>query len=157
MDTNEPHFIQLKEGATLADCINTVEMTDVGYNTDLEKAFLYILKHAITNRISNEDMPKALVVVSDMEIDPYFRGRGLDFVQRQKAKFAEYGYSLPKLCLWNVEARNDTFLTQSEDVLLVSGQSTSIFKNLCADLNGKTAWDLMLEVLNDKMYDCIKV
>jgi hypothetical protein len=103
-------------------------------------------------------MPKALIVVSDMEIDPYFRGRGnLDFVQRQKAKFAQHGYSLPKLCLWNVEARNDTFLTQSEDVLLVSGQATSTFKQLCGDLNGVTAWDLMLKTLNDPMYDCIKV
>ena len=103
-------------------------------------------------------MPKALIVVSDMEIDPYFRGRGnFDFVQTQKVNFARYGYELPKLIMWNVEARNDTFLSQSEDVLLVSGQATSTFKQLCGDLNGVTAWDLMLKTLNDPMYDCIKV
>ena len=156
--TDRPHFVSLDGCETLCSAVHKVASTNVGYSTNLSAAFEYILNHAITNNIKPEDMPKALVVVSDMEIDPYFRGRrGFDFVQTQKANFARYGYSLPKLCLWNVEARNDTFLTQSEDVLLVSGQSTSIFKNLCADLNGKTAWDLMLEVLNDPMYDCIKV
>lgn len=156
--TNHPHFVSLDGCETLCSAVHKVASTDIGYSTDLSAAFDYILKHAIANNIKPEDMPKALIVVSDMEIDPYFHGRGnLDFVKYQKAKFAQYGYSLPKLCLWNVEARNDTFLSQSEDVLLVSGQSTSIFKNLCANLNGKTAWDLMLEVLNDKMYDCIKV
>ena len=59
--------------------------------------------------------------------------------------------------MWNVEARNDTFLSQSEDVILVSGQSASTFKNLCMSLDGKTAWDFMLETLNDKMYDCVVV
>ena len=155
--TDRPHFISLDGCGTLASAIKKVQNTDVGYGTNLDKAFDMILQHALQHNVSSADMPKALIVVSDMEIDPYFRGRGLDFVQRQKVKFAQHGYSLPKLCLWNVEARNDTFLTQSEDVLLVSGQATSTFKQLCGDLNGVTAWDLMLKTLNDPMYDCIKV
>lgn len=156
--TDHPHFVSLGENSTLASAVYKIRRTDIGFSTDLYAAFGYILNHAVANNIKPEDMPKALVVISDMEIDPYFRGtKNLDFVQKVKADFARYGYSLPKLCLWNVEARNDTFLTQSDDVLLVSGQSASVFKNLCANLNGKTAWDLMLEVLNDKIYDCIKV
>ena len=156
--TDRPHFISLDGCDTLCSAVHKVGKTDVGYSTDLNKAFTYILQHAVSNSIAPEDMPKALVVVSDMEIDPYFRGRrGFDFVQTQKANFAQYGYELPKLIMWNVEARNDTFLSQSEDVLLVSGQATSTFKQLCCDLNGVTAWDLMLKTLNDPMYDCIKV
>ena len=154
--TDRPHFISLDGCGTLVSAVKKVQSIDVGYSTDLDKAFDYILKHAITNNIKPEDMPKALVVVSDMEIDPYFRGRSLDFVQRQKVKFAQYGYQLPKLVLWNVEARNDTFLSQSDEVVLVSGQSASVFKQLCGDLNGVTAWDIMLKTLNDPMYDCIQ-
>ena len=142
----------------MCSAVHKVASTDIGYSTDLYAAFKYILNHAITNNIKPEDMPKALVVISDMEIDPYFRGsKNLDFIQKVKADFAAYGYVCPKIVLWNVEARNDTFLTQSDDVILVSGQSASVFKNLCANLNGRTSWDLMLEVLNDKIYDCIKV
>lgn len=156
--TDRPHFVSLDGCETLCSAVLKVGRTDVGYSTNLSAAFEYILNHAITNNIKPEDMPKALVVISDMEIDPYFRGsKKLDFIQKVKADFAAYNYTCPKIILWNVEARNDTFLTQSDDVILVSGQSASIFKNLCANLNGKTSWDLMLEVLNDKIYDCIKV
>lgn len=156
--TDRPHFISLEGCDTLCSAVYKVGKTDVGYSTNLDKAFDMILQHALQHDVTPEDMPKALIVVSDMEIDPYFHGRGsLDFVKYQKAKFAQYGYQLPKLIMWNVEARNDTFLSQSEDVLLVSGQSASMFKQLCCDLNGVTAWDLMLKTLNDPMYDCIKV
>lgn len=155
--TNEPHFIELTEGATLADCVTKVENTDIGYNTNLEKAFNYILQHAIMNRISNEDMPKALVVVSDMEIDSYLRCHSMDFVDVVKARFEAHGYTLPTLILWNVQARNDTFLTKHENVFYVSGQSASTFRELCGNLDGKTAWDLMLETLNNEMYDCIEI
>ena len=155
--TDKPHFIELREGATLAECVSKVMATDVGYNTNLEAAFNYILQHAISNRVSDEELPKALVVVSDMEIDRYMRQNKMDFVDAMRAKFARYGYTLPKLILWNVEARNDTFLTKQEDVLCVSGQSASTFRELCGNLDGKTAWDLMLETLGNKMYDCVRI
>jgi hypothetical protein len=155
--TDQPHFIELREGATLAECIAKVMATDVGYNTNLEAAFNYILKHAVTNGVSNDELPKALVVISDMEIDRYMRQNKMDFVDAMKAKFARYGYTLPKLIMWNVEARNDTVLSKQEDVLLVSGQAASTFRELCGNLDGKTAWDLMLETLGNKMYDCITI
>ena len=155
--TNQPHFIQLREGATLRECVNTVEKTDIGYGTNLEAAFNYILKHAIDNNVSNDELPKALVVISDMEIDRYMRQTKMDFVDAMRSKFKRHGYTLPKLVLWNVEARNDTFLTKQEDVLCVSGQSASTFRELCGNLDGKTAWDLMLETLGNKMYDCIVI
>ena len=154
--TDRPHFIDISRETTLAGCVNKVNNTDVGYSTNLDRAFQYVLDHALLHHIKNEDMPKALVVVSDMEIDPYFRGRrNMDFVQKWKEEFAKFGYTLPLLCLWNVEARNDTFLSQSDNVLLVSGQSASTFHNLCSALGGKTAWEFMCDVLNDPMYDCI--
>ena len=155
--TDQPHFIEIREGATLAETITQVMRTDVGYNTNLEAAFNEILAHAVRNRVSNKDMPKALVVISDMEIDRYVRRYGLDFVDAMRAKFARHGYILPKLILWNVEARNDTFLTKQDGVLMVSGQAASTFRELCGNLDGKTAWDLMLETLGNKMYDCVRI
>jgi hypothetical protein len=93
-----------------------------------------------------------------MEIDPYFRpDRSWDFVEKWKREFQMCGYKLPKLVMWNVEARNDTFLSQNDDVILCSGQSPSVFKNLCSALDGKTAWDFMMDILGDKMYDCVRV
>ena len=155
--TNQPHFIELREGATLAEAVATVASTDVGYNTDLEAAFKAILGHAVRNNIPRDEIPKALVIVSDMEIDHYARREGFDFVDEMKGRFAAYGYSLPTIVCWNVEARNDTFLSKSDDVLMVSGQSPSVFRELCGRLDGKTSWDIMVETLSNPMYDCVAV
>ena len=103
--------------------------------------------------MTNEDLPKALCVISDMEIDRYIQRRGLDFVNKMRLKFEQNAYTMPKLILWNVEARNDTFLTQDNHVIKVSGQSASVFKSLCGCLDGKTDIDFMLETLNDEVYD----
>ena len=155
--SREPHFVYIKEGATLREKVRQVQQTDIGYNTNLEKAFDYILNHALKNNITNEEMPKALVVISDLEIDNYVQSYGLNFVGEMKKKFASYSYTLPLLVLWNVEARNDTFLSQDEKVLYVSGQSSSTFKNVLSCLNGKTAYDLMIEILTDKKYDYVVI
>lgn len=155
--TDRPHFIKINPNDTLREKVAQVRRTDIGYNTNLEAVFNYILSNATYNNVSNEDMPKALVIISDMEIDKYMRGRGLGFVDTMKNKYAQFGYELPKLIFWNVEARNDTFLSQSEDVINISGQSASIFKTFIGALNGKTGWDIMIETLNDKMYDCVQI
>lgn len=156
--SSHPNFITLDDNSTLYEKVCKVRRTEIGYSTNLMRAFEKILSHAVQNHISPENMPKALIVVSDMEIDQYFRPNARwDFLQVLRKKFADYGYECPKLIMWNVEARHDTFLSNNENVLFVSGQSASTFKQLCANLNGKTAWDLMIETLNDKMYDCVRV
>ena len=155
--TDRPHFIKINPNDTLREKVAQVKRTDIGYNTNLEAAFNYILSNATYNNVSNEDIPKALVVISDLEIDNYMSGRGLGFIDTMKEKFMAHGYELPKLVLFNVEARNDTFLSQSQDVINISGQSISTFKHLCGILEGKTSYDMMLEILNDKMYDCVQI
>ena len=152
--TDKPHFVALNDFDSLAKKVEQVINTDVGYNTNLEAAFNKILDTAIQYNMTNEDLPKALCVISDMEIDRYIRFEGLDFVKTMRLKFEQNGYNtMPKLILWNVEARNDTFLTQDSDVIKVSGQSASVFKKLCGCLDGKTDVDFMLETLNDEVYD----
>ena len=156
--SSDPNFITLDDNSTLYQKVCKVRSTGVGYSTNLMGAFEKILSHAVQNRISSEDMPKALIVISDMEIDRYFRpNMNWDFLQVLRKKFADCGYELPKLVLFNVEARHDTFLTNNENVIFVSGQSTSTFRDLCNCLNGKTSWDFMIETLNNPMYDCVSI
>lgn len=151
--TSDPHFINLNEGASLFDCVKKVASTGVGYSTNLQAAFKAILNTAVQNKISEKDMPKALIVISDMEIDRYIRyGSNWGFLDMMETRFNAYGYKLPQIILWNVEARNDTVLSQDERTLFVSGQSASVFKQICRNLNGVTAYELMLEVLNSPAY-----
>ena len=156
--TSDPHFINIREGASLLENVQQVAKAGVGYSTNLEKAFKEILDVAVANKIPANQMPKTFVVISDMEIDHYMRpGRHWDFLDVMRNRYAAFGYTLPRIILWNVNARKDTFLSQSEDVLFVSGQSASTFKQLCQNLDGVTAYDLMLETLNGPAYSKVRI
>ena len=154
--TNEPHFINLREGCSLLEAVQKTASAGVGYSTNLMKGMQEILRVAIANRVPKSEMPKALLVLSDMEIDSYFRPNArFDFMDTLEAKFRAAGYECPRLVLWNINARNDTLLSNREDVVLVSGQSASTFKNLVRALNGMTAYEYMVSILNGKAYEKI--
>ena len=154
--TNNPNFIKVNKNSTLRDNIKAVMQTDVGYSTNLEAAFMKILNTCIENRVPEKDLPKALVVVSDMEINRYFSGYGLDFVSEMAMRFHKAGYEMPKLILWNVEARQDIFHASKDNpyVQFASGSSTSTFKSILESI-GMNAYEAMLKVLNNSMYDCV--
>jgi hypothetical protein len=156
--TSDPHFINIKEDASLLENVAQVASAGVGYSTNLERAFREVLNVAVRNWIPADEMPETIVVISDMEIDRYMRpGRHWDFLQTMRSLYAAQGYKLPKIVMWNVEARKDTVLSQSEDVMFISGQSASSFKALCQNLDGVTAYELMLQVLNGKAYDKVRI
>ena len=129
----------------------------VGYSTNLEAAFDAILSTAVRTKCPQEDMPKALVIISDLEID-YWDGGSLTFTEEMRKRFADAGYEMPKLVYWNVDSRKDTFLVSKNDpnTILVSGQSASTFKNLIKGID-LSAFEIMVQTLNDPRYDCVVV
>ena len=129
----------------------------VGYNTNLEAAFDAILSTAVRTKCPQADLPKALVIISDLEID-YWDGGSLTFTEEMRKRFAEHGYEMPKLVYWNVDSRKDTFLASKNDpnAILVSGQSASTFKNLIKGID-LSAFEIMVQTLNDPRYDCVVV
>ena len=129
----------------------------VGYNTNLEAAFDAILSTAVRTKCPQADLPKALVIVSDMEIDRWGGGE-LTFTDEMRKRFADAGYEMPKLVYWNVDSRKDTFLASKNDpnAILVSGQSASTFKNLIEGID-LSAFEIMVQTLNDPRYDCVVV
>ena len=156
--TDNPHFINIPEGASLLECVKRVASAGVGYSTNLEKAFRAVLDLAVGNGVADKDMPKTIVVISDMEIDKYMRpGRHWDFLTKMRALYAAHGYKLPKIVMWNVNARKDTVLSQDEQTIFISGQSASSFKALCQNLDGVTAYELMLQVLNGAAYREVRI
>ena len=156
--TNEPHFVNIKEGASLLENVQKVAAAGVGYSTNLEKAFQEVLDVAVANRVPANQMPKTFVVISDMEIDRYMRpGRHWDFLKVMEARYNAKGYALPRIILWNVNARKDTVLSQDERTLFVSGQSASVFKQICQNLDGVTAYDLMIQTLNGPAYNKVRI
>lgn len=153
--TDTPKIVDVV-GDTLYDKYRSVTEV-VGYSTDLELAFEAILDTAVRTKCPQEDLPKALVIISDMEIDAW-HGGSLTFTEEMRKRFAAAGYVMPKLVYWNVDSRKDTFLASKNDpeALLVSGQSVSTFKNLIKGINF-SAFEIMEATLSDERYDKVVV
>lgn len=149
--TTNPHFITIEEGASLRSIVEDVYSKDVGYSTKLEAAFRALLRVAVAHDVPQEDMPKALIILSDNEIDKYKNQRSVDFMTSMRQQYAARGYRLPKLIFFQVEARQSTFLTLGNDALFISGQSAAAFKQVVDNIEG-TSWDLVLNTLNSERY-----
>ena len=152
--TDKPSFLTINETASLRDRLVQAWGLGIGYSTNLGRAFMDILDTAIENNVKPEEMPKALVVVSDMEIDPFFRGQGLDFLEEMARRFRNAGYPMMKVLFWNVEGRNSTFHAKSTNpnVVFASGYSASAFTSIIKGIT-KTAYEVMRDTLMDAQYD----
>jgi hypothetical protein len=163
--------IQTIKGKTILDKWNCLTDIHLAENTDLLKTLLLILHTAEVNKLPQSEMPTKIYIVSDMEFDEsqredsflWTRGRYSTPDEKTIFKTAqdyykEHGYTLPKVVFWNVNARHDMApVTQDEcGVYLVSGCSPSIFKALM-ETKVLTPIDLMLEVLNKRRYENIKL
>ena len=149
--------IHMLKGNTLAEKINSINMRDWNMNTDLRKAFELVLDIALKNNVPQEDMPKSLIVISDMEIDAC-GNREWTFYEKMSQRFRKHGYQIPNIIFWNVNSRHDIFHADSKriGVQLCSGQSTTVFKQMLSCI-GMTPVEAMEKVINAERYDCIKV
>lgn len=148
------------EGIDFVDKCRRIRDHDLCENTNIESVFDLILRTAIRNHLTQEEMPANVVVISDMQFDQA-RGCGYHSSNREDVsvmegivlKFAAAGYRAPKLVFWNVDAREDTIpMRDNGRVTFVSGYSASLFEQL---LTGKTGLDLVMEKLNSPRYEVI--
>ena len=151
-----PHIHVLK-GETLAQKIGSIDMNDWDSNTDLRAAFKLVLKIAEENHVPAEEMPKSLVVISDMEID-YCGNKEWTFYDKMSAKFREAGYEIPNIIFWNADSRHDVFHADNKrkGVKLCSGQSATVFKQVMACV-GMTPVEAMAKIINSERYEAITV
>ncbi len=147
--------IELLKGETLQQKILNTSKAEWGMNTNLCAAFEKVLKIAVDNDVPREEMPKSIIVISDMEID-YCGSRDWSFYDKMFHKFKTKGYDIPNIIFWNVNSRNNVFHADKtkKGVQLCSGQSTTVFKQLLGCI-GYTPIEFMQSVINSKRYECI--
>ena len=157
--SSRPQLINV-QGVDFVDKVRRIYETNLCDNTNLEATFDMLLRTAVNNRVKQSDLPKSIIVISDMQIDSqYDWGRGdaksltRTMMENMRGKWARAGYKLPKLVYWNVDARKDTFLDDGPNVTYVSGSSAVLFEQVA---KGITAQDLMYEKLDSERYAPIK-
>lgn len=152
----QPEVVLLK-GETLEQKISNTHRAAWGMNTDLKAAFDKVLDIAVKNDVPEEEMPKSIIVISDMEIDQC-GNRDWSFYDKMAHKFTKYGYHIPNIIFWNVNSRNDVFHADAsrKGVQLCSGQSVTTFQQLLGCI-GCTPIEMMEKVINSERYECITI
>lgn len=157
--SRRPRLVKV-EGVDFCDKVKRIYDANLCENTNIEATFDMLLDVAMRNGCTQEDLPKNIIVISDMEFDEaqgYYRWdnkpEASTLMENIEKKWNRLGYKMPKLIFWNVDARSDNFAMEVKDgVSFVSGCSPTIFKQV---MTGKTAFDLMYEVLNAERYAII--
>ena len=150
-------MLQKVVGKTLTDRMNSIQRAHWDMNTNIEAAFKAILKAAIDANATQDEMPKVLYIISDMEFDEsYIEGNDATNFETAEHYFKEAGYELPHLVFWTVDQRHDQSpATKFDDkVTLISGASQSTFQYAVA---GKTPLESMYDILNSERYAQIEV
>lgn len=122
------------EGNSLAERAESVALGDVA-NTDLQAVFDLVLDRAKAKNVPEDQMPKVLLIVSDMEFDQCTVG--YTNLEQVKQRYAQAGYLLPTIVFWNVDSRNTQTPAKINDqgVLLLSGCSAAPLKIALAASN----------------------
>lgn len=153
----KPKLISLDGMDTLREkLVKTYREADCS-NTNIRAVFDLILQTAVNGNMHQEDMPKNIVVISDLQFD----GRAFNFNQTLfeeiAQKYLTHGYQLPRLIFWNVNEyySNVVPIQQNElGVVLLSGYSQNLIKMV---MSGEVdPYKCLIEQLNDKRYDVVE-
>lgn len=161
--SSRPQLIETK-GVDFCDKVERIYRTNLCENTNIEATFDMLLNTALQNSCTQSDLPKSIIVVSDMEFDAA-RGDGWRYnsynrvpsketlMEGIKRKWEAAGYKMPNLIFWCVQSRQDTIPMKVENgISMVSGFSPVLFQQI---MENKSAYDLVLDKLNSERYACI--
>ncbi len=143
----------------------------VGYNTNVEAAFRSILDAGVSRKLTQEEMPTMLLIISDMEFDA-FRGWDNPTAQQMvdklyaeanaklKAAGSDIVYVVPKTVWWKINARQDNNPVQFAQTgsALVSGFSPALMKTLVqGGLETFTPYSVMMKTISVPRYDVVQI
>lgn len=160
--SERPQLVDFSKADSLHDKLQIALTYDECANTNIEKVFDLILTTAIEHNMRQEDMPKNILIISDMEFDSCATSGDSDIWSRNRPnqrlfeiiaqRYADAGYQLPRLVFWNVNSRTGTIPVKENElgVALVSGFSVNIVKMVMS--NKLDPYECLLETLNSERY-----
>ena len=157
--SERPQFVNLSGKKTLRDKLAYATQFNEVANTNIEKVFDLLLSTATKNKLSQNEIPKSILVVSDMQFDEGTTRTRKTLFREIAEKWADAGYVLPKLIFLNCSSRyNDSskFIpcTQNEmGVTLLSGFSSAIYNMICN--NEADPWLCLKKELDKPRYEAI--
>ena len=163
--SSRPQLVDFSQYNSLIDKLRVAYSYSECSNTNIEKVFNLILTTAVNGNMEQEDMPKNVLIISDMEFDSCaccgdgyysFNRPSARLFEVIKKRFEYAGYKMPRLVFWNVNSRTGTIPVKENDlgVALVSGFSTNVCKMI---MSGKTdPYECLVETLMSERYDAVE-
>lgn len=156
--SGNPKFVDLSKCESLRDkLLLSYKETDCS-NTNIEKTMMLVLNAAIKNHCSQDDMPKNIIIITDMGFDGCFWGDDTkSLFDNIATEFAEAGYKLPRMVFWNVagSTHNGIPLQQNElGVVLMSGFSVNLLDMV---MSGQLdPYKAILDIINSPRYQPVE-
>lgn len=167
--SDSPELIEFS-GADIYDKFLRARNADWGGSTNIEAVFDMLLNTAIAHRTRPEDMPRTIYIFSDMEFNACVTSGARSYnrwpsrysllnedrintvIEAQADKWRRYGYKIPRVIFWNLDARHNNIPAIGDGFSYVSGFSMNMVEQI---LSGKDGIALMLEKLNSSRYEPI--
>ena len=140
---------------TLSERLQKMSNLHWDQGTDLHAAFNLLLNTALNSNVPESEMPKILLIFSDMQFNGCVRYDDTA-LQMMRRKYEEAGYKMPAVVFWNLNATEDRQPVRFNEsgVALVSGFSPSTMKAiLAADLDKFSPEAIMLQTVNVPRYN----
>lgn len=119
------------QGNSLMEQVNSIKTSKWGGKTDFQAALDLILNIGTTFRVAPKQMPKILLVLSDMQFDTANRSRtNWNEIER---KYQVAGYQRPTIIFWNLNGNSVDYPVPNADVpncALLSGFNDGIMYSL---------------------------
>ena len=147
---SSPNLFNL-QGSVVDKC-RAMEQAPWDGSTDVIRAFKLILKTAIDGKVENKDMPKTLLILSDMQFNSCSR-YDHSAMESMEAQFAAAGYDAPNVVFWNLYDKGTVpVVSDKSGAALVSGFSPSVLKSVLGSSDNFTPEGIMLQTVMDDRY-----
>ena len=149
--SSKPELMTLK--GDIVQKVNQMVSSTWGMSTDLHAAFAQILSTAVKNKVPDSDMPKMVLILSDMQFNSCVThdDSAMQMIER---KYAEAGYTVPSVVFWNLNASDNVPVKSDKSgAALVSGFSPSIMASILgADPQEFTPEGMMMKTIMADRY-----
>lgn len=153
--SRNPKLISLNDCNNLCKKLEYIRRFNECENTDIAKVFDLLLRTAQNSNLTEEEMPKQILIISDMEFDECADNATNNAFEIAARNYEAAGYKLPKVVFWNVASITNTIpmKTNENGIVLVSGFSVNILDMV---MSGKTEpFEILTEKLDCKRYENI--
>lgn len=154
--SNCPKFDYLK-GSSLLQRADNLRRADWGGSTNLQATFDLLLAHSIKYPLS--DLPKAIIIISDMEFNEATESR-TNF-EAIDDKYKQAGLERPTLIFWRVDVKlsQQPVTFDTNGTILINGYSPSIMQTILSldidELANITPMNLFLKAVNTDKYSFV--